>query len=184
MSAHVRSRIQIPMGALTELCRRYHVRELSLFGSVLRDDFRDNSDVDVLVEFEPKARIGLFETNGLQCDLEAIFKRRVDLVTTGALREDMRDGILASSRVIWPEWKIDRLLPSVPFQRERVQLRVLLEETDEIVEMSLAMIGPLCSATICSVARSWSRCSASVPSRTDFLNPSGWRTLKNIGPPG
>jgi len=51
-------RIQIPAQELADLCQRYHVRQLALFGSVLRDDFRPDSDVDVLVEFEPWARIG------------------------------------------------------------------------------------------------------------------------------
>ena len=54
-------RIDIPVEALAELCRRYHVRELALFGSVLRDDFRDDSDIDVLVEYEPVVRVTLFD---------------------------------------------------------------------------------------------------------------------------
>ena len=48
-----RVRLAVPRAAIVELCRRYHIRKLALFGSVLRDDFRPDSDVDVLVEFEP-----------------------------------------------------------------------------------------------------------------------------------
>ena len=63
--------INIPEAELAEICQRYHVRELALFGSVLRDDFRPDSDIDMLVEFEPGARIGFFELARLQRELAA-----------------------------------------------------------------------------------------------------------------
>ena len=61
----VLDRINIPDEALADVCRRYHVRELALFGSILRDDFRSDSDIDVLVEFEPGAHIGLISEGRL-----------------------------------------------------------------------------------------------------------------------
>ena len=93
--------IEIDTEALAELCKRYHVRELSLFGSVLRDDFRDDSDVDVLVEFEPEARIGLFRYFDLQSELEGLFCRKIDLVTKRGLKRVIRDDVLASSEVMY-----------------------------------------------------------------------------------
>lgn len=101
MTVKVRDRIDIAANDLAEICRRYHVRELSLFGSVLRDDFRDDSDIDVLVEFEPDARIGLFKYFDLQEELEELFGRKVDLVEKHGLKRVIRDDVLASSRVIY-----------------------------------------------------------------------------------
>ncbi|MFW6075387.1 MAG: nucleotidyltransferase domain-containing protein [Chloroflexota bacterium] len=69
----VNHHITIPEEELAEICRRYHVRELALFGSVLRDDFHDDSDIDVLVELEPGAMIRFFELTRLQRDLAALF---------------------------------------------------------------------------------------------------------------
>ncbi len=72
--------------------RRFKVRSLSVFGSVARGDARQDSDIDLLVEFtEP---VGLFEFARLQRFLEAVLEARVDLVTPAALRESMRDDIL------------------------------------------------------------------------------------------
>jgi predicted nucleotidyltransferase len=78
--------VEIPLDELEELCRAYHVRELAVFGSVPQDDFLPKSDVDVLVEFEPGARIGLFEYDGLQEELEALLDRTVDLVEKTGLK--------------------------------------------------------------------------------------------------
>jgi len=75
------SRVKIDEDRLREFCRRWRLLELSLFGSVLRDDFRPDSDVDVLVAFEPGARISLLDHASMTEELSAIFGRRVDLVT-------------------------------------------------------------------------------------------------------
>lgn len=92
--------ISIPQAALETLCQRYHIRKLALFGSVLRDDFRPDSDVDVLVEFEPNAIIGLkFIT--LQDELSVLFGRQVDLNTIGFLSRHFRDQVIASAEVIY-----------------------------------------------------------------------------------
>jgi len=63
------SHIDVPKEQIAEFCRRNHIRRLALFGSVLRDDFGPDSDVDVLVEFEPGARVGLMRLAGMEIEL-------------------------------------------------------------------------------------------------------------------
>lgn len=94
-------RLDIPMDELAALCRRYHVRELALFGSVLRDDFRDDSDIDVLVEFEPGEPIGLFELVRLKNDLSMLLGRDVDLVEKAGLKRWVRGPVLHDACVIY-----------------------------------------------------------------------------------
>lgn len=78
--------IPIPGDALADLCRRHHIRRLALFGSVLREDFGPESDVDVLVEFEEGHTPGL-TFFGLHEELQKIFDRPVDLHTFGAVEQ-------------------------------------------------------------------------------------------------
>ena len=94
-------RIPIPADRLAEFCRRNHIRQLSLFGSVLRDDFRPDSDVDVLVEFEPGVRIGMFALSEMQEELAALFHRPVDLVLKIGLKPVIRDSVLNSAQVLY-----------------------------------------------------------------------------------
>jgi predicted nucleotidyltransferase len=70
-----RIRIQIPKERITDFCRRHHIRKLAIFGSALRDDFGPDSDVDVLVEFEPGHVPGL-AFFGIEQELSAILGRR------------------------------------------------------------------------------------------------------------
>ena len=93
-----RARIDIPTERIAEFCRQNRILRLALFGSVLRDDFRSDSDVDVLVEFEPDARVGLrfFE---LEQELTEILGRKVDLSTPGFLSRYFRDEVLAEAEV-------------------------------------------------------------------------------------
>ena len=92
------ARINIPEAAIAEFCRRRRIRRLCLFGSVLRDDFRPDSDVDVLVEFEPGGRTGLsfFE---MEAELSRLLGRKVDLNTPGFLSSHFRDEVLAQAEV-------------------------------------------------------------------------------------
>jgi predicted nucleotidyltransferase len=97
MSA-ARTRLAIDSQRLTDLCRRYHVRKLAFFGSILRDDFGPQSDVDVLVEFEPGHIPGLaFLT--MEAELSEILGRKVDLNTPGFLSPYFRDQVLAEAEV-------------------------------------------------------------------------------------
>ena len=100
-SVNIRDRIDIPTEALAELCRRYHVQELALFGSILRDDFRNDSDIDILVEYEPGASVGLYEHFDLQVELEELLGRKVDLVSKRGLNIVIRDDVLLMSQVLY-----------------------------------------------------------------------------------
>ena len=97
----VRHGIRIDMDALAALCERYHVRELSLFGSAVRDALRDDSDLDILVEFQPDAPIGLFEYVALRGELEDLFGRTVDLVEKPGLKPLIRDSVTRLSEILY-----------------------------------------------------------------------------------
>ena len=92
--------IDIPRERIAEFCRRHHIRKLSLFGSILRDDFSPDSDIDVLVEFEPGARTG-FAFFAMQEELSAILRRNVDLNTVGFLSKYFRDEVLQEAQVLY-----------------------------------------------------------------------------------
>jgi predicted nucleotidyltransferase len=81
------ARIHIPKDRIENFCRENRIRRLALFGSVLRDDFGPDSDVDVLVEFKPGTKIGLIRLAGLEFELGRILGRKVDLNTTGFISE-------------------------------------------------------------------------------------------------
>ena len=91
--------IDVPKGQIAEFCRRNHIRRLALFGSVLRDDFGPDSDVDVLVEFEPGARVGLMRLAGMEIELGDLLGHKVDLNTPGFLSRYFRDQVLAEAEV-------------------------------------------------------------------------------------
>ncbi len=90
----------LPTERLAEFCRRHRVRRLALFGSALRDDFTSHSDIDLLVEFEPGARVGLsFFT--MQDELSELLGRTVDLNTPGFLGRHIRDRILVEAHELY-----------------------------------------------------------------------------------
>ena len=93
------SHIDVPREEIAAFCCRNHIRRLALFGSVLRDDFRPDSDVDVLVEFEPEVRIGLIGLSGLELQLSDILRRKVDLRTPADLSRYFRDEVMAAAEV-------------------------------------------------------------------------------------
>jgi predicted nucleotidyltransferase len=93
--------VDLPLEAIRDLCRRYRVKELSLFGSAARGEARADSDLDFLVEFEPDAQIGLIAFIGLQQDLADAIGRKVDLVPRGGLKPVIRDAVLADARVLY-----------------------------------------------------------------------------------
>ena len=94
----------IPTAKLSEFCGRWNISELALFGSALREDFRPDSDVDVLVSFAPQAHVTLFDMAQMQNELKDIFKRDVDLVSKRGLENSRnylrRKQILDSAQVI------------------------------------------------------------------------------------
>lgn len=94
--------INIPENQLSELCRKWKVRELSFFGSILREDFSPTSDVDVLVSFDPTAPWSLWDLMEMKEELEALFGRSVDMVEKEALRNPWRKRrILSSYEVVY-----------------------------------------------------------------------------------
>ncbi len=80
-------RIDLPRDQIADFCRRWKITEFSLFGSVLRDDFRPDSGIDVLVSFAPDARWSLFDFFGMGEELEALLGRKVDMLTRSAVEQ-------------------------------------------------------------------------------------------------
>lgn len=93
--------IAIPEAELQAWCRRYRVRRLSLFGSVLRADFSSQSDVDVLVEFEPEAAVGFLTLSRMARELSALLGRPVDLVPRNGLKPAIREAVLREEQVLY-----------------------------------------------------------------------------------
>jgi predicted nucleotidyltransferase len=97
-----KKKFRIPRKKIAEFCKRWSITEFALFGSVLRADFRPDSDVDVLVSIDPKAHIGLFEIIDMKLELQDMFKRPVDLVEKDGLRNPYRrKEILRTAQVVY-----------------------------------------------------------------------------------
>lgn len=92
-------RIAVDQERIADFCRRHHIRRLAFFGSVLRDDFRPDSDVDVLVEFELDYRLGLFELIRMQQEFSGLIGREADFRTPEDLGRYMRDRVISESEV-------------------------------------------------------------------------------------
>jgi predicted nucleotidyltransferase len=94
------AKIKVDKGRLGEYCRQHHIARLSFFGSVLRDDFGDDSDIDVLVEFEPGHTPGFLQVAQIERELSALFgNRKVDLRTFQDLSRYFRKDVLAAAEV-------------------------------------------------------------------------------------
>ncbi len=89
----------IPTEKVAAFCKRNRIRKLSIFGSALRGDFSPDSDIDVLVEFEPDACVGLIRLAGIEIELSEILGRKVDLNTPGFLSKYFRDQVLSEAVV-------------------------------------------------------------------------------------
>lgn len=97
------ARIRVDRAAIERFCKRHHIRRLALFGSVLREDFRSDSDVDVLAEFAPGHAVGYFALVRMEDELSRILGRKVDLRTPPELSKYFRDEVLASAEVQYAE---------------------------------------------------------------------------------
>lgn len=95
----MKDRLNLDKNSIAEFCRRNHIKRLSLFGSVLRNDFRPDSDVDVLVEFETGFRVGLIRLSGMEIELSGIIGRKVDMRTPQELSRYFRDDVLSTAEV-------------------------------------------------------------------------------------
>lgn len=91
--------VDIPTEELAQFCQRNHVRKLSLFGSILTERFRPDSDVDVLVEFDPEHVPGFFGLARIESELSEFFRRKVDLRTPNELSRYFRDAVIGSAAV-------------------------------------------------------------------------------------
>ncbi len=92
--------IQLDGSVLESFCRRHHVKRMSVFGSILRDDFGSDSDIDMLVEFEPGHVPGLAFFR-MEAELSEMLGRKVDLNTVGFLGKSIRESVLAAARVVY-----------------------------------------------------------------------------------
>ena len=91
---------KIPKEKLAKFCQKNNIRLLSFFGSILREDFNDKSDVDVLVEFDPKASVGLFELYDMEQELSNLFDgRKVDINTKNSLSKYFRNKVMEEMEV-------------------------------------------------------------------------------------
>jgi predicted nucleotidyltransferase len=91
--------IEIPKKKIEEFCKKHHIRKLSFFGSFLREDFRPDSDLDILVEFEPGKRVGFLKLAGMEIELSEILSHKVDLRTPAELSRYFRHEVLDSAEV-------------------------------------------------------------------------------------
>ncbi|MGH2413297.1 MAG: nucleotidyltransferase family protein [Microcystaceae cyanobacterium] len=99
--------IDLSQSAIAEFCQRWKVQEFYLFGSVLRDDFRPDSDIDVMVQFAPASVCGLLELVRMKHELEALFSRKVDLLTKKSIEQSenwiRRKEILGTATLIYEQ---------------------------------------------------------------------------------
>lgn len=91
-----------PTQALVEYCKQHQVRELSLFGSAVRGELRPDSDLDLLVDFEPDARIGFMTLGRMARELSELLGRPVDLVPKEGLKPTIRAAVLAEAEALFP----------------------------------------------------------------------------------
>ena len=96
----IQAKIEIPMDKIIAFCRKWKITEFSLFGSVLREDFRPDSDVDVLVSFEENAGWDLYDWVNMIEELKVIFGREVDLVSKKGLRNPFRRHEILTTRKV------------------------------------------------------------------------------------
>lgn len=95
--------IAVPKAQVAAFCRRNRIRRLALFGSVLRSDFTPQSDVDVLVEFEPDAHVGMITLTGMEIELSQILERKTEMHTVKGLNPHFRDEVLRCA-----EWQYEQ----------------------------------------------------------------------------
>lgn len=99
------TRVEIPMDRIKDFCKKWRIVELSLFGSALRKDFAPHSDVDILVQFAPETRYGMFDLVRMEQELQELLGRRVDLIERKAIEQTenyiRRRSILSSAEIVY-----------------------------------------------------------------------------------
>ena len=103
----IEKRLGVSLETIKEFCQNWKIQKLDLFGSVLRDDFTDESDIDFLVTFDPEAKVSLFDLEEIENQLATILKREVDIVSRKAIENSSnwirRQNILNNSEVLYAE---------------------------------------------------------------------------------
>lgn len=98
-----KAKIELPKEKIAEFCKRNHIRKLLLFGSVLHGDFRPDSDIDLLVEFDPAHIPGFFKLAHMERDLSELMGKKVDLRTPQELSRYFRDKVISEAEVQYAE---------------------------------------------------------------------------------
>lgn len=98
MASH---KIKIPEKKIRDFCLKYQVQRMALFGSVLREDFRPDSDIDILVVFDPSARITFMTLGKMRRELSVLFQHPVDLVPEEGLKPAIRETVLSSAQEVY-----------------------------------------------------------------------------------
>ena len=93
--------VELPDAEVAEICRRYQVKELAVFGSAARGEMRPDSDLDLLVEFLPEAEVSLLQHFAAEREFSELLGRKVDLVSKRALREGLKKEVLSQARLIY-----------------------------------------------------------------------------------
>lgn len=97
----IRNGVELPEDKIAEFCQRHKIRRLSLFGSILREDFGPGSDIDLLVEFEPDATVGFIRLAGIERELGELLGRKADMNTPGSFRQSLLDSIVSEAEVLY-----------------------------------------------------------------------------------
>lgn len=95
------TRLKVEEAAIADLCERHRIRRLALFGSYLKGEQRPDSDVDLLVEFEPGTPVGMFALVGIEMEFSDLFGRKVDLRTAPELSRYFRDDVVRTAEVLY-----------------------------------------------------------------------------------
>jgi len=93
--------VRLPDAGIAEICRRYRVKELAVFGSAARGAMRADSDIDFLVEFLPEAEVSLLQHFAAERELSELLGRKVDLVSNRALRDALKKDVLSQARLVY-----------------------------------------------------------------------------------
>jgi len=94
-------RINITQEKIINFCQRNQIRKFALYGSVLRDDFRPDSDIDILIELEPYHQVGLMQMAKMEIELSKLMGRKVDLRTPQDLSKYFRDKVMTTAKILY-----------------------------------------------------------------------------------
>lgn len=127
------TRIKIDQKAIAEFCKRHHIRRMALFGSVIRDDFTPQSDIDILVEFEPGKTPG-FAFFEMQDELSRLLARQVDLKTKDGISPHFRDEVLREAQNVYVADPPPRLEPRIEaaLKASMLENRELLKDLEKL----------------------------------------------------